>query len=245
MYCNQCGKQISDGSRFCNFCGANLTAVQSAPRSVPVQNNPYFDIRHGVLVKYTGRDKNVVVPAGVVEVEENAFTGYDMDSITFPEGCKRVYVDTFVKEIRFPSSIEEFKLNFGGKVPGRCSDDVYFAPGIKKIKGFSRPYKNRFADVLKRDPVMKIHIPNTVEDIRELNCRHYFERSDVDYYFDYLVFDNLDAFSPEMRRQIYQWRGRCGHCGGYLKDTIFGNQKCEVCGKKKDYEFGPYGWIKK
>ena len=34
---------------------------------------------HGVLVKYKGREQNVVVPAGVVEIEENAFTGYDME----------------------------------------------------------------------------------------------------------------------------------------------------------------------
>lgn len=65
MYCNQCGKQIPDGSRFCNFCGANLTAVRSAPQPAPVQRDPYFDIRHGVLVKYKGREKNVVVPMGL------------------------------------------------------------------------------------------------------------------------------------------------------------------------------------
>lgn len=114
MYCNQCGNQLPDGSRFCSFCGANLTAVQSVPQPAPVQSNPYFDIRHGVLVKYKGREQNVVVPAGVVEIEENAFTGYDMESITFPEGCLKIRINTFVKRINFPSRIESFSLACGG-----------------------------------------------------------------------------------------------------------------------------------
>lgn len=34
MFCNKCGKEIDDGSRFCNHCGATLT-----PAPAPVQTN--------------------------------------------------------------------------------------------------------------------------------------------------------------------------------------------------------------
>ena len=34
MFCNKCGKEIDDGSRFCNHCGATLT-----PEAAPVQTN--------------------------------------------------------------------------------------------------------------------------------------------------------------------------------------------------------------
>ena len=30
MYCKECGKQISDQAKFCNFCGAKVTAAQPA-----------------------------------------------------------------------------------------------------------------------------------------------------------------------------------------------------------------------
>lgn len=130
MYCNQCGKQIPDGSRFCSFCGANLTAVQSAPHPAPVEVDPYFDIRHGVLVKYRGREKNVVVPAGVVEIEENAFTGYDMESITFPEGCLKIRINTFVQRINFPSRIESFSLACGG---GKKMESITIPEGCKSV----------------------------------------------------------------------------------------------------------------
>ena len=245
MYCYQCGKQIPDGSRFCNFCGSNLTAIQSAPRPAPVQADPFFDIRHGVLVKYTGRDKNVVVPDGVVEVEENAFTGYDIESITFPEGCRKVRIKTYVKVIRFPASIERFWL-WGKGFRTRPADDVFFAPGTKKIVGSSTDYKIDTRFSARREQVMALHIPNSVEDIRELHCRHYTEIGDSTYYyFDYLVYDNIDDFSPEMRRQIYQWKDKCAYCGGNFKNTMFGNQKCNTCGKKKDYDFNGVRWVSK
>ena len=35
MYCKQCGKQISDQAKFCNFCGAKVTAEQPKPAPQP------------------------------------------------------------------------------------------------------------------------------------------------------------------------------------------------------------------
>ena len=39
MFCSSCGKQLSDGSKFCNFCGATQTIVADAvvtPNATPV-----------------------------------------------------------------------------------------------------------------------------------------------------------------------------------------------------------------
>ena len=37
MYCKECGKQISDQAKFCNFCGAKVTAAQPAQSAQPAQ----------------------------------------------------------------------------------------------------------------------------------------------------------------------------------------------------------------
>lgn len=42
MFCNNCGKQISDQAKFCNYCGAKVTVIQpqtggAAPRPVPAK----------------------------------------------------------------------------------------------------------------------------------------------------------------------------------------------------------------
>ena len=212
MYCNQCGKQIPDGSRFCNFCGANLTAIQSAPRPAPVQADPFFDIRHGVLVKYKGREKNVVVPVGVVEVEENAFTGYDIESITFPEGCKKVYMETRVETIWFPTTIEEFKLVSYSCLRGPVGN-IHFVRGTKVIRG-------RFqSECCVKIPM---YIPNTIKEIKIFS-------SGVS-----PVFQVDGAFSDlplEVRKEIWGFEGKCRYCGGEMKKTIFDNHKCRVCGK--------------
>lgn len=37
MFCNQCGKQIAQNSKFCNFCGANQTTGGDAVSTIPTQ----------------------------------------------------------------------------------------------------------------------------------------------------------------------------------------------------------------
>ena len=40
MFCAQCGRQIPDGSRFCNFCGAAVTPVSGNPDQVRTETVP-------------------------------------------------------------------------------------------------------------------------------------------------------------------------------------------------------------
>lgn len=59
-------------------------------------NTPYmkkeygdFMIVNGVLSKYLGRDKDVIVPDGVITIEENSFAeAYHVESITMPDSVK-------------------------------------------------------------------------------------------------------------------------------------------------------------
>lgn len=39
MYCNQCGKEVTDTDRFCNACGVALTGSTSTDDSRPISNN--------------------------------------------------------------------------------------------------------------------------------------------------------------------------------------------------------------
>lgn len=230
MYCNQCGNQIPNGSRFCSFCGADLTVVQSAPQPAPVQSDPYFDIRHGVLVKYKGRDKNVVVPAGVVEIEFEAFTEYSPSSIVIPEGCKKVYIKSHIGTIYFPTTIEDFSVWTG---------QAFFAPGTKKINGSFRSDDRFLSRGICRNAFPKLHIPSSVESMPEDFFIEYHFGNDLDsfnYRADHLVFENINDFALGMRRAILTYQGKCRYCGGDFKKVFLLGEKCASCGKAKDYD---------
>jgi hypothetical protein len=42
MFCYKCGKQIEDGSRYCNYCGATLAHGGMATQPTPVPQRPVF-----------------------------------------------------------------------------------------------------------------------------------------------------------------------------------------------------------
>ena len=45
-----------------------------------------FDIKDGVLLKYSGNEEHVVIPAGVTEIGNDAFWACNIKSIFIPEG---------------------------------------------------------------------------------------------------------------------------------------------------------------
>lgn len=58
MYCSQCGKQISDDSIFCRFCGSKTDAESTNVPHVSIESTPIGqgifakDIREGILVYF-------------------------------------------------------------------------------------------------------------------------------------------------------------------------------------------------
>ena len=50
-----------------------------------------FEIVNGVLKKYTGNDKEVIIPEGVVVIDDHSFTdAHFMESITFPSTLRKI-----------------------------------------------------------------------------------------------------------------------------------------------------------
>ena len=81
-----------------------------------------FIISEGVLKKYTGNEKTVIIPAGVTECDSKAFYGdKEIEKIVFPEGLKKVKMDAFydcsnLNKITFPDNVE-FELYICGFCP--------------------------------------------------------------------------------------------------------------------------------
>ncbi|MCH5259220.1 MAG: leucine-rich repeat protein [Lachnospiraceae bacterium] len=75
-----------------------------------------FDIQNGVLVKYLGNDKHVVIPDSVTEIGYRAFRADEYaygeaEKIYIPEGVKKIAAFAFcdninLKEITLPSKLE-------------------------------------------------------------------------------------------------------------------------------------------
>ena len=81
-----------------------------------------FEIQDGVLLKYRGTAKNVVVPDGVSEIGKYAFYGYDkmsdIERIVLPSGLTRIEDSAFMnckrlREVIIPNSVEYLSGFYG------------------------------------------------------------------------------------------------------------------------------------
>lgn len=68
-----------------------------------------MQIQNGVLVRYTGDDKNIVIPEGVTMINQFAFGNNVLDSVVIPEGVTYIGENAFwgsnLTTIDFPSSM--------------------------------------------------------------------------------------------------------------------------------------------
>lgn len=71
--------------------------------------NHDFEIINGVLIKYKGKEENVVIPDGVTEIDHGAFNKCYMSSVRIPEGVTTIrrmaFYDCRMKGIIFPQSL--------------------------------------------------------------------------------------------------------------------------------------------
>ncbi len=88
-----------------------------------------FDIQNSVLVKYSGNERNVVIPDGVTEIADDAFCKCDtILSVSIPEGVVRIGENAFayckaLKSVSLPQSLTHI-----GKFAFR------FCTALKKIE---------------------------------------------------------------------------------------------------------------
>ncbi len=84
-----------------------------------MRSNKNFKISNGVLIKYIGIEKDVVVPEGVTVIGEKAFYECkNIESIVIPEGVKEIREEAFegccsLKKLVIPNSIRYIALRAG------------------------------------------------------------------------------------------------------------------------------------
>ena len=96
-----------------------------------------FIIQYGILKKYTGQSKDVVIPDGVKSIGDNAFAdcGY-ITSVTIPDGVKQIKKNAFMnctglESVQFSGSLTEIRDSaFEG-----CKrlNKVYIPAGVQSI----------------------------------------------------------------------------------------------------------------
>ena len=131
-FCPECGTLLVT-QKFCQECGANITKYLNNDKKSTTDNNfdsidflglqsaatnqfveqVGFEVQNGVLVKYTGKSRSVVIPKGITEIYDSAFEGNEaLDSVVIGEdvtiiGKRAFYGCKCLKELVLPNSILE------------------------------------------------------------------------------------------------------------------------------------------
>ncbi|MBR3963414.1 MAG: leucine-rich repeat protein [Oscillospiraceae bacterium] len=70
-----------------------------------------FVIENGVLIKYTGKDENVVIPEGVTTIGFTAFIDSNLITVSIPQSVSKIEACAFscsnLEEIKIPESVTE------------------------------------------------------------------------------------------------------------------------------------------
>lgn len=101
-----------------------------------VQEKGKFVVKYGVLVRYTGEGGHVIIPDGVDEIGSTAFDDCleNLTGITFPEGFttiqERAFEGTALTSVTIPGGVKEVPNAFEG-----CMDliEVILSEGVEEI----------------------------------------------------------------------------------------------------------------
>lgn len=127
-FCPECGAKLVT-QKFCQECGANISKYlnpsetssmasldfsaleQAAQKQLDEQSG--LEMQGTVLVKYTGKSADVVIPWGIAEIYDGAFqNNRTVTTVQIPEGVKRIGKSafqgcTYLKSVTLPSTLEE------------------------------------------------------------------------------------------------------------------------------------------
>ncbi len=74
--CPDCGGKVSEHASACPHCGCPVSYITDSENNAAISVGPEskdFQIEDGILIKYTGKGGDVVVPNGVTEIALGAF----------------------------------------------------------------------------------------------------------------------------------------------------------------------------
>ena len=174
-FCPECGALLV-GQKFCHECGANISKYLSNQNDTSLENTNFLDfeasaneqlyaklgleVENGVLIKYTGKSRELVIPGGIFEIGESVFeknstlASVSMSNDVKYIGEKAFYMCINLKTIQLSQNIDDI----GSTAFGKCSalKEIILPEKLSEI----RDYVFYSCDSLKR-----IYIPTNVEKI--------------------------------------------------------------------------------
>lgn len=147
-----------------------------------LNNDAEFLIKGGVLKKYIGQSKHVIVPKGVKKIGEYCFSNSDIVEIQLPEGLTHIQDGAFswcrnIKNVKFPNTLK----NLGSFAFSECQslisvdipDNVSYIPlgcfneckNLKHVNLPSRLKSIQFRSFYQCLNLTKINIPDSVTEI--------------------------------------------------------------------------------
>ncbi len=128
---------------------AAQTRKTAAPRKkTPIKSNPDFDISpKGVLTEYKGPGGDVVIPEGVKEIDNQAFTGCEgLASVTIPESVRKIrfyaFGESSLQSVTIPKSVQSIEESAFCECENLTSvtfQDREDAPGIEHDIFYNSP----------------------------------------------------------------------------------------------------------
>ena len=126
MFCNKCGKQINDISKFCNYCGAPIPTPDGV---VPVIPQTRLDLeaaaRQGIVQASAQRTAKPMRPKTAPPDEKK----YELAVPSKPHERQKVALP---ETVGAPIKVKKFK-GFGEDMPVSASVALSGIPGCKKL----------------------------------------------------------------------------------------------------------------
>jgi hypothetical protein len=124
------------------------------------QNAVFFTVENSVLKRYSGTEKDVVIPEdlGIIEIGDRVFANKSLTSVIIPNSVKRIGTSSFennrnLKKIIIPSSVE----TIGAKAFYYCNglSEVILSNGIINIED----------NAFEQCGIVKLNIPKSITSI--------------------------------------------------------------------------------
>ena len=179
MYCSKCGNQIADGSRFCNFCGAPVPAVESfvekveEPAPAPAAPEPPAEpepVRRP-FIEEINWNVNEYPDTDTIEKTDDIDFDWSADPAEIRERLTKGYPESVKAEINEKADA----LNVEDLIPSRPEPEVFAEPASEEISAtdkidkfytFSRK-NEEFQQLLNRE-YDKIKGGNPIEKEKEI-----------------------------------------------------------------------------